>query len=105
MISIIANLKLKLGIDCVSDEQLGTSPRSPTTSARSPTSCRSAAAVRGRPPVHAQGGLHVAAVLKQDWSYQHVDPALVGNDTRILVSELAGRHSVTAKLEEQRRAP
>ncbi len=48
-----------------------------------------------------KAGLHVAAVVKEDWSYQHVDPATVGNDMRILVSELAGRRNILAKMREQ----
>ena len=38
-----------------------------------------------------KGGIHVAAVLKAVTSYQHIDPVLVGNETRALVSELSGR--------------
>ncbi len=102
MFSIIANLKIKLGIDCVTDEQLQhlteashyvseianitPSPRQPYVGSASFTH---------------KAGLHVAAVAKEAWSYQHIDPSVVGNDTRILVSELAGRHSITAKLEER----
>jgi 2-isopropylmalate synthase len=37
-----------------------------------------------------KGGIHVAAVLKRVESYQHLDPALVGNETRAVVSELSG---------------
>ncbi|HEU4759137.1 MAG TPA: alpha-isopropylmalate synthase regulatory domain-containing protein, partial [Dehalococcoidia bacterium] len=48
-----------------------------------------------------KAGLHAAAVAKEGWSYQHVEPALVGNDTRFLISELGGRGSVIAKLREQ----
>ena len=38
-----------------------------------------------------KGGVHVAAMLRDPTSYQHVDPAAVGNATRFAVSELAGR--------------
>src|SRR5437870_9927429 len=38
-----------------------------------------------------KGGIHVAAVAKLPESYQHIDPALVGNETRVVVSELSGR--------------
>jgi 2-isopropylmalate synthase len=48
-----------------------------------------------------KAGLHVAAMVKEGWSYQHVDPIIVGNDTRILVSELAGRRNILAKMREQ----
>ena len=48
-----------------------------------------------------KAGLHAAAVVKEGWSYQHVDPALVGNDTRFVVSELSGRRNILAQIQEQ----
>ncbi|GAC1677472.1 MAG: citramalate synthase [Candidatus Dormibacteraceae bacterium] len=47
-----------------------------------------------------KGGQHVAAVLKHKDSYQHIDPAAVGNEPRVLVSELSGRGNVLAKARE-----
>ncbi|HEV1991928.1 MAG TPA: citramalate synthase [Candidatus Dormibacteraeota bacterium] len=47
-----------------------------------------------------KGGQHVAAVLKHKDSYQHIDPAVVGNEPRVLVSELSGRGNVLAKARE-----
>src|SRR4029079_19240781 len=47
-----------------------------------------------------KGGQHVAAVLKHKDAYQHIDPALVGNEARVLVSELSGRGNVMAKARE-----
>src|ERR1700687_4023991 len=47
-----------------------------------------------------QGGQHVAAVLRHKASYQHIDPAVVGNEARVLVSELSGRGNVLAKARE-----
>jgi 2-isopropylmalate synthase len=41
-----------------------------------------------------KGGIHVAAVLKASDSYQHIDPALVGNEMRSVVSELSGRGNI-----------
>ena len=38
-----------------------------------------------------KGGLHAAAVLKNEVSYQHIDPTLVGNVRRTVVSELSGQ--------------
>ncbi len=43
-----------------------------------------------------KGGMHVHAVAKQTSSYEHIDPALVGNTRRVLVSELSGRSNVIA---------
>src|SRR5205807_100631 len=47
-----------------------------------------------------KGGQHVAAVLKHKDAYQHIDPAVVGNEARVLVSELSGRGNVLAKARE-----
>ncbi len=47
-----------------------------------------------------KGGLHASALLKNTDSYQHIDPALVGNRMRVLVSELAGRGNIIHKLAE-----
>jgi len=47
-----------------------------------------------------KGGIHASAVRRTVDSYQHIDPALVGNQTRFVVSELAGRASLQAKAEE-----
>ena len=41
-----------------------------------------------------KGGIHVAAMLKNERSYQHIDPTLVGNQRRTVVSELSGRGNV-----------
>jgi 2-isopropylmalate synthase len=102
IITVIANLKLKMGIDCVSDEQL----------AKLTEVSRYVGEIANLPPEPRQpyvgtaafahkAGLHVAALVKHEDSYQHIDPALVGNDSRILVSELAGYRNVMTKLKEQ----
>ncbi|WP_242394260.1 citramalate synthase [Anaeromyxobacter oryzisoli] len=47
-----------------------------------------------------KGGIHVAAMRRSETSYQHVDPALVGNRMRVVVSELSGRGNLLSKAEE-----
>jgi 2-isopropylmalate synthase len=47
-----------------------------------------------------KGGLHANAAQKVKSSYEHIDPALVGNRTRILVSDMAGRSSIAMKARE-----
>jgi 2-isopropylmalate synthase len=47
-----------------------------------------------------KGGLHANAANKVARSYEHIDPALVGNRTRVLVSDMAGRTSLTLKAKE-----
>jgi len=41
-----------------------------------------------------KGGIHVAAILKASDTYQHIDPALVGNEMRSVISELSGRGNI-----------
>ncbi len=45
-----------------------------------------------------KGGLHVNAVTKSEKTYEHVEPDAVGNERRILISELSGRSNVLAKV-------
>ncbi|HJO80961.1 MAG TPA: citramalate synthase [SAR202 cluster bacterium] len=101
LLSIIANLKLKRGIDCVSDAQLEI-----LTDVG-----RYVAEVANMPPPTSQpyvgtsafthkGGLHAAAVAKVEHSYQHIPPGTVGNDKRVLVSELSGRSNILTKVRE-----
>ncbi len=54
----------------------------------------------GRSAFAHKGGTHVAAVRLAPDTYQHVDPELVGNATRVVVSELSGRANVRSKAEE-----
>jgi 2-isopropylmalate synthase len=54
----------------------------------------------GRSAFAHKGGVHVAALRRAPGSYQHIDPALVGNRARVVVSELAGRANLATKAEE-----
>ncbi|MDE3037420.1 MAG: citramalate synthase, partial [Pseudomonadota bacterium] len=47
-----------------------------------------------------KGGLHVAAMAKDSTSYEHIDPALVGNQRTILVSDKAGKSSILDRLKQ-----
>jgi 2-isopropylmalate synthase len=47
-----------------------------------------------------KGGLHANAAQKVARSYEHIDPSLVGNRTRVLVSDMAGRSSLALKAKE-----
>lgn len=47
-----------------------------------------------------KGGVHIDAVLKVERSYEHVDPAFVGNTRIIALSEVAGRAAIVAKAKE-----
>lgn len=101
LIPLIANLQLKLGYRCITPEQL----RRLTE-----VSHYVAAVANLNPDTHApfvghsafahKGGIHVAAVAKTPDSYQHIDPELVGNRMRIVVSELSGRGNVRMRAQE-----
>ncbi|HRC62884.1 MAG TPA: citramalate synthase [Dehalococcoidia bacterium] len=102
ILTVIANLKLKLGIDVVSDEQLARL----TEVSNFASELANLAPNPQQPYVGSsafahKAGLHVAAITKSAGSYTHVDPLAVGNTERILVSELAGRRNVLEKLREQ----
>ena len=102
IISVIANLKLKLGIEVVSDEQLARL----SELAHFASELANLAPNPQQPYVGAsafahKAGLHVAAITKAAGSYTHIDPAAVGNVERVLVSELSGRRNIIAKLKEQ----
>ena len=102
MMSVIPNLKLKLGLDVVTDEQL----ERLTETALFATELANLNLDPQQPYVGSgafahKAGLHVAAIAKSPGSYTHVDPNAVGNQERVLVSELSGRRNVVEKLREQ----
>lgn len=47
-----------------------------------------------------KGGLHVAALERSADSYQHINPSMVGNQLRVLISELSGRQNILGKIKE-----
>jgi 2-isopropylmalate synthase len=101
LVSIIANLKLKLGIHCISDEQLAKL----TEVSRYVAEIANLAPNAQQPFVGIsafahKGGLHAAAEAKVESSYQHIDPKLVGNVKRVVISELSGRSNILAKAKE-----
>lgn len=101
LVDAIANLRLKLDDTCVSDGQL----RSLTELSRYVAEMANLAPnIRapyvGQAAFAHKGGIHVAAILKLEDSYQHIDPARVGNHKRVLVSELSGRGNIAYKAQE-----
>jgi len=99
--SIIPALKLKMGIDCVTDEQLAKL----TETSRFVAELANMAPASNLPYVGTsafthKGGLHASAILKWESSYQHIDPKLVGNRPRVVVSELSGKSNIIYKAKE-----
>ena len=100
--SIIPNLQLKMGMRVVEDQQL----QEITTASRFVAELANLPLNRLSPFVGSsafahKAGYHVAAVVKDPSHYQHIEPAEVGNDRRILVSELSGKRNIQVKLEER----
>lgn len=101
IIDTIANLKLKLKRDCVNDAQLrGLTDLSRYIAEMANIAPNIRAPYVGQAAFAHKGGIHVAAILKLEESYQHIDPTLVGNQKRVLVSELSGRGNIAFKAQE-----
>ena len=95
LIPIIANLNLKLGIDCISQEKLKELTHvSYFISEISNMKERSDQPYVGTSAFAHKGGVHINAVMKNPQTYEHIDPVLVGNERRILISELGGKTGV-----------
>jgi 2-isopropylmalate synthase len=101
LVSVVANLVLKLGLDAL---PAGAAARF-TGLSRTVAEIANLALPLQQPFVGVgafahKGGQHVAAMLKHSDSYQHIDPGVVGNEARVLVSEQSGRGNVLAKARE-----
>ncbi len=101
LITSVANLELKLGQSVLPEGRLADASRiahaiaeitNYPPSARQPYTGVSAFAHKA--------GLHASAIRVDPDLYQHIDPALVGNDMRLLVSEMAGRATIELKGKE-----
>ena len=100
--SIIPNLQLKMGMQVVEQyqlEEITSASRFVAELANLPFNGLSPY-VGGSAFAH-KAGYHVAAVVKDPMTYQHVEPELVGNGRRVLVSELSGRRNIEYKLNER----
>jgi 2-isopropylmalate synthase len=99
--SIIPSLKLKMGIDCISDANLARLrevSRYVDELANLPH--RKWQPYIGDSAFAHKGGVHVDAVAKSSLTYEHITPELVGNRRRILVSDMAGRSNILQKAAE-----
>ncbi|MEJ2696837.1 MAG: citramalate synthase, partial [Candidatus Sulfobium sp.] len=101
LISIIANIELKVGLQCIGAERLqelrgvsrfvdeianlGHFKRQPYT---------------GDSAFAHKAGMHVSAIIRHPGTYEHIVPELVGNSRRILISDQAGKSNILRKAEE-----
>jgi 2-isopropylmalate synthase len=99
--TIIPALKLKMGIDCVSDEQLARLTEvSRFVSDTANLSSDPFSPYVGASAFSHKAGYHVDGLAKWESAYQHIDPGLVGNRKRAVVSELSGRDNIIFKAKE-----
>lgn len=96
--SVIPNLELKMGVHCIGAQNLQKLTRvahyvAETVNLRP---FPRQAYVGGSAFAH-KGGVHVSAVVKNPQTYEHIEPELVGNVNRILLSDLAGRSNILFK--------
>jgi len=99
--SVIPGLQLKMGIRCVTDEQLHTlTETSRYVSELANLRADAHLAYVGHSAFAHKGGTHVNALVKSEQSYQHIDPGLVGNRKRVVVSELSGKSNIAYKAKE-----
>ena len=101
LLTVVANLQLKGGVRLVSDEALSrfsSVARAVSDLTHVPLSPR--ALYVGRSSFAHQAGLHASALRVDANLYQHVDPSVVGNVSRTLVSDMAGRSNIQLKAAE-----
>jgi 2-isopropylmalate synthase len=101
LFATVANLQLKLGLKVLPDGCLEKATRVSTALAEianiAPDTHQ---AYVGAAAFAHKAGLHASAIKVDPLLYNHVEPAVVGNDMRILVTEMAGRASIELKSRE-----
>ncbi len=101
LIAIVANLQIKLGLNCLPAAKL----KELTDLARYVSEISNMIQPKNQPYVGQsafahKGGVHINAVMKKPQTYEHIDPELVGNRRRFLVSEVGGRTNIMLKAQE-----
>lgn len=101
LVSVIANLELKLGHTTIGKEQL----EKLTATARfiaevANLPLRGDQAYVGDSAFAHKAGVHVSAVVRDAATYEHINPKLIGNRQRVLLSDLSGRGSILYKLKQ-----
>jgi len=98
LVSVAANLALKKGREVLKEGGVGRlTEMSRYVYELANMNFRNGQPFVGRSAFAHKGGMHVHAVNRIAHSYEHIDPAVVGNERRILVSELSGRSNIMAK--------
>jgi len=101
LVSVIANLQLKMGYHCVKQDKLrGLTELSHFVDELANREPLKSQAYVGLSAFAHKAGLHASAVRKHASTYEHIDPTLVGNHQRVLVSDQAGRSNLLHKAKE-----
>jgi len=99
--SIIPDLKLKMGINCISDKNLAKLTEiSRYVSETANLSLDAHLPYVGASAFSHKAGMHVSGIQRWKYAYQHIDPANVGNQPRVVVSELSGKSNIMFKAEQ-----
>jgi 2-isopropylmalate synthase len=102
LVSILPALQLKLGYDCVTADQLA---RLTETAHLVDEICNVSPNPNqpyvGKNAFAHKGGMHVAGIVRDARTFEHMDPAEVGNDRELLISELSGKGTVQARAEQR----
>lgn len=99
--SIMANLELKMGRQCLPENRLHKLYElSHVVDAVANVTPNDHLPYVGKSAFAHKGGVHVAAMRRSEQSYQHVAPERVGNRMRVVVSALSGRANILSKAEE-----
>lgn len=99
--TIIPNLQLKGGYHLVPDEYMvGLTTFSRYISEISNTGHRENEPYVGNSAFAHKGGMHIDAVLKNPISFEHIPPELVGNERRLLMSEVSGRSTILKRIQK-----
>ena len=102
IISIIANLEIKMGHQTIGPDGL----RQLTALSKFIAERANLPVLRGQPYVGKsafahKGGVHVAAIMKDPATYEHTQPEKIGNKQRVLVSDLSGKANITYELKRR----
>ncbi len=99
--AILPILKLKMGINCISDEALEKlSEVSHFIYEMGNLPGNDGQPFVGRHAFSHKGGVHISAMRKDVRTYEHINPCLIGNSRNIKVSELAGKSSILHKAKQ-----
>jgi 2-isopropylmalate synthase len=101
LISVLANLELKLGYSTVGPDKLKSLTRvAGFVADLANLPLRHEQPFVGNSAFAHKGGIHVSAVLKDSSTYEHIKPESIGNRQRVLLSDLSGRGNVTYKVNQ-----